>query len=241
MGQFGDGRRGDGFDKYSYRSQPLYSEYEKPVKINEFKWIDVASLSQNTCAVKDDGTLWCWGIAEWGIIGIGDVFASYTAGTPQDNATYTEAFQQLVTNGQCEEQFYSEDKAASQKRRYPPVCTKPVQVGTASNWVSVSGSSNHVCAVNSGNELYCWGENEYGQIGNGEKGDVYSTLPSNYDLATAPVKIEGEFTAVSAGYNFTCAISLDKKLYCWGFSALGIPGFTGNKDNPQTTPVKISF
>ena len=241
MGNFGNGNRGDGFDKYSYRSQALYSEYKKPVKVNEYKWIDIATMSSNGCGIKEDGTLWCWGIAEWGILGIGDIFATYEAGTPQDKVTYTPEFQTLVDDGKCEVQFYSKDEAASQERRYPPICTYPVQVGSESNWVLVKGITNHVCAINSDNELFCWGENEYGQIGNGEHGDIYSTLPSNYDMATAPTKIDGEFTAVSPGYNFTCALSADKKVYCWGYSSLGIPGFIGNRDNPQVTPTKIGF
>jgi alpha-tubulin suppressor-like RCC1 family protein len=241
MGNFGDGNRGDGFDRYSFRSQALYSVYDKPLKVGDSKWKDIAALTANGCGIKDDGTLWCWGNGDWGVLGIGDVYESYEAGTPQDKVTYTAEFQALVDNGDCEIQFISKDEGASQERRYPPVCTKPVQVGTETNWVSVEGMTNHVCAVNSDNELYCWGENEYGQIGNGEHGDVYSTLPSNYDMVTAPTKIDGEFIAVSPGYNFTCAISADKKVYCWGHSALGIPGFIGTKDNPQTTPAKISF
>lgn len=241
MAQFGDGRKGDGFDKYSFRSQAKYSEYLKPVKVGDSKWVDIAALNQNSCGIKDDGTLWCWGIAEWGVLGIGDVFETYTADTPEDSVTYTASFQALIDSGDCFAQFYSKDTAASQNRRYPPGCTSPVQVGTASNWISVSGSTNHVCAINSDDELYCWGENEYGQIGNGEAGDVYSTLPSNYDLQTTPFKVEGSFIAVSTGYNFTCAISKEKSVYCWGYSGLGISGYVGNKDNPQTTPMKITF
>ncbi len=198
-------------------------------------------MNSNSCGIKEDGTLWCWGIAEWGIIGIGDVFESYEIGTPKDIVAYTPQFQQLIDDGLCEAQFYSEDKQASQKRRYPPVCTHPVQVGEASNWESVFGNNNHVCAINSNNELFCWGENEYGQIGNGEHGDIYSTIPSNYDLVSSPHKVDGEYISAAPGYNFTCALSKEKRVYCWGYSVLGIPGFTGNKDNPATSPILINF
>ncbi|MFH1654574.1 MAG: hypothetical protein ABIE74_11060 [Pseudomonadota bacterium] len=43
---------------------------------------------------------------------------------------------------------------------------EPTQVGIEANWGYVSGS----CAIKSDGTLWCWGNNEYGQLGNGEWG-----------------------------------------------------------------------
>lgn len=42
---------------------------------------------------------------------------------------------------------------------------EPMQVGTANNWTKVMAGYNHSFAINSNNQLYAWGENNYVQLG----------------------------------------------------------------------------
>ncbi|MCL2871183.1 MAG: hypothetical protein FWE26_06150 [Coriobacteriia bacterium] len=44
---------------------------------------------------------------------------------------------------------------------------RPVQIGTASNWVAIGGGNAHTLAANSRGELWAWGANAAGQLGVG--------------------------------------------------------------------------
>src|SRR5262249_45407854 len=69
---------------------------------------------------------------------------------------------------------------------------------------------------------WCWGENGWGQLGNG-----------TFTTAAAPVQVAPGTTwsMVAAGANWTCAIRSDDTLWCWGADSygtlgLGFPGAT---------------
>jgi alpha-tubulin suppressor-like RCC1 family protein len=63
--------------------------------------------------------------------------------------------------------------------------------------------------VTTGGAGYCWGDNTFGQLGNG------TTTNS-----LVPVAVAGgfSFAAVSAGSGHTCAITSAGTAYCWGFN-----------------------
>ena len=52
----------------------------------------------------------------------------------------------------------------------------PTRVGTATNWVSVDGGYEHSLAINADGELYAWGRNNLGQLGDGV--NIYQTTPA---------------------------------------------------------------
>ena len=43
----------------------------------------------------------------------------------------------------------------------------PVQVGTDTNWQSVSAGREHAVAIKKDGTLWAWGRNDFGQLGNG--------------------------------------------------------------------------
>ena len=100
---------------------------------------------------------------------------------------------------------------------------EPQPADTAwTDWVEVTAGDEHACARRAGGQLYCWGNNDSGRIGDGtDGGNQLKPTP------VAPPAGEGalSFRAVSAGGNNTCAINDHGKLYCWGsgsFKKLGV-------------------
>jgi len=97
---------------------------------------------------------------------------------------------------------------------------EPVPVATgvlAGKSVSdLSVGQNHTCVLADGN-VYCWGDNSEGQLGN-PTGGPFAAAPLPVD--TSGVLAAKTVTAVDAGYGHTCAVA-DGQAYCWGSNALG--------------------
>ena len=95
------------------------------------------------------------------------------------------------------------------------------------------GEECHSAAVTANGDLYCWGENHYGQIGNGTTDDQ-----------KIPIKILDKVVSVSLGRSHSAAITTNGALYCWGNNHYGQIGNGdssgwGNAAEAQTIPVKI--
>lgn len=93
----------------------------------------------------------------------------------------------------------------------------------------LSAGYAHTCGVAVGGAVYCWGNNEDGQLGRaGGSGSAPTIVGGNLT-----------FRAVSAGYRHTCGLSATGVAYCWGNNDLGQLG-TGNR-TASNTPVAVSL
>jgi alpha-tubulin suppressor-like RCC1 family protein len=108
---------------------------------------------------------------------------------------------------------------------------------TALAFRQVSAGGNHTCGVTTGNVAYCWGSNEFGQLGDGSGGG--STA-----LRSRPTMVAGSFRfrQVSAGDSHTCGVTTEMRVYCWGFNFDGELGDgTRYPSNIQRlTPVPVA-
>lgn len=107
-------------------------------------WLDVATGYQHSCAVRDDGTLWCWGHfrhlgAEKAIVGVELEIGGYECGT-----------------------------RLSRRRSAASYSTTPTKVldntgrRTWSDWVHVDAHRHHTCAIREDDSRWCWGQDERG-------------------------------------------------------------------------------
>ena len=81
------------------------------------------------------------------------------------------------------------------------------------SFAQISAGMDYSCGrTMTGGRLYCWGNNEYGQLGNASR---------NNKKRPTPVSSTLQFRWVSAGPGHTCAIATDSKAYCWGANANG--------------------
>ncbi|MCP4172345.1 MAG: hypothetical protein GY758_16400, partial [Fuerstiella sp.] len=100
-----------------------------------------------------------------------------------------------------------------------PVAYINAQNTGAVTQISAGGDApGHTCAVTDVGAAYCWGKNDYGQLGNG--------LWDINDGSLVPVRVKAgeqpgdEFLSgvrqISAGGQHTCAVTVDGTVYCWG-------------------------
>ncbi|MEZ5331906.1 MAG: GH25 family lysozyme [Thermoanaerobaculia bacterium] len=94
--------------------------------------------------------------------------------------------------------------------------------------LSVAVGAYHSCAVLRGGAVYCWGDNRFGQLGDGTR----TARP-----APAPVVgLSGPVHSLDAGTSFTCALLVDGSVSCWGSNELGELGSGGYSGAPLSRP-----
>ena len=103
------------------------------------------------------------------------------------------------------------------------------------NFTQISSGAKHSMAIGSDGELYTWGDNEYGQLGDGNSGyGVVSTTPKKVTLASG-VKP----TQIACGFTYSMAIGDDGNLYTWGWNNYGQLG--DGTTTQRNKPMKITL
>lgn len=93
-----------------------------------------------------------------------------------------------------------------------PCSRVPLAVPGISNVSKVSVGQSHTCAVTTSGQPWCWGDNFYGQLGNG------TTASSATPVQPAGL---GTVSDISAGIKHTCAILTSGGIRCWGDNTSG--------------------
>ncbi|MBX3188782.1 MAG: hypothetical protein KF819_17320 [Labilithrix sp.] len=103
---------------------------------------------------------------------------------------------------------------------------QPVAITDATR---IASGKNHTCVVRTGGRVSCWGDNQDGQLGNGQTNARSPTPVDVLNLSDA--------TAIACGANFSCALRATGGVSCWGGGLGGQLG-NGTKDSrPTPTPV----
>jgi alpha-tubulin suppressor-like RCC1 family protein len=93
----------------------------------------------------------------------------------------------------------------------------------------LAAGMNHVCALLTDSTVQCWGQNSFGQLGNG--------TTTNFGKPSAVKSLSGA-AQVAAGGSGTCARSSDLTLRCWGSDEEGELG-DGDGVSESSTPVLL--
>lgn len=119
----------------------------------------------------------------------------------------------------------------------------PVNVAQTADGLSaaflVQAGYQHTCAIHQNGDVYCWGQNTYGQLGVGDTTDRATPTKVAFPAA-APCSA----TRLSAGLNYSCAVCTDRSVRCWGSN---YQGQLGKSDLPvgttaaYSTPVKVDL
>ena len=99
----------------------------------------------------------------------------------------------------------------------------------------VSSGEDFNCAIDDGDDIYCWGSNERGQLGSKTKADK-----SEHPLK---VNINKKFKTIFTTAHYACALDTNNYAYCWGDGTSGEVG-NGKKGNfsvPQKVKTNVQF
>jgi alpha-tubulin suppressor-like RCC1 family protein/Tol biopolymer transport system component len=122
--------------------------------------------------------------------------------------------------------FYGELGDGTNTDRHAPVSV----VGLGSDVVQVSAGDHYTCALLDTGGVQCWGYNFGGELGDG------TTNPSSTPVDV--VGLSSGVTAIDAGKQHTCALTVTGSVLCWGYNHEGELG-NGTTDD-SATPVQVT-
>jgi alpha-tubulin suppressor-like RCC1 family protein len=213
---------------------------------------------RHTCALREDGTVWCWGANTSGQLGTNSVTESLTPTQVQavgGTGVLTDVVQLAAHSGflgepngfNCArrsdltlwcwgENSYGQvgDGAPGVNRLLPAAVKGPGGVGTLTDVVDVDAGTIDVCAVKGNGTVFCWGSNYKGELG--DNSSTQRPYPTQV-LGPGGVGTLDSVTAVMLSNGSSCALRVDGTVWCWGNNSNGQLGDGTTTD--RWVPVQV--
>jgi len=196
-------------------------------------------------SIKNDNTLWAWGLNSNGQLGDGTIInrstpyqASLTGVSKIAGNSHTLALKTDGTVWAWGYNNYGQLGDNSTTQRNIPVQVKDVGgVGYLAGISQISNSDAHSLALKTDGTIWAWGLNYYGELGNGGFG--------SWAANATPIQVKGldgvgyltNVVKISAGAYHSLALKTDGTLWAWGSNS---NGQLGNGTTTSTsTPIQI--
>ncbi len=225
-----------GYNKFGQVGDGTTTNKTTPVEVSGLS-SGVAAISAgglHTCALTSGGGVQCWGNNEFGQLG-----EETNATTPVEVSGLASGVAAISAGGHhtCAltsaggVKCWGENSNGQLGDGTTMNKTTPVEVsGLSSGVAAISAGEEHTCALTSAGGVKCWGYNHDGQLGDGTT--TNKTTPVEVSGLSSGVK------AISAGGDYTCALTTAGKVKCWGYSRDGQLG--DGSETSSTTPVEVS-
>lgn len=204
----------------------------------------IAAGGLHSIALKTDGTVWAWGSNSYGQIGnqttedqklpvqvnIGGKLAkliaaggAFSVAVTTDNIIYLWGYNGFGQLGK--------DPTTN------PFSKEPVEVVSSGIGAvkAVAAGLDHILVMNDLGEIWAWGYNGYGQLGNGTTADINYT-PFKVGTFDSAVLVDGLSPILAIGHHSLAF--LGNQLRAWGYNVHGQLGDGTTTDRSTPTPVK---
>jgi alpha-tubulin suppressor-like RCC1 family protein len=211
----------------SYRNEPVQVGTDND-------WEKISAGDSHTIALKNDGTLWAWGVnGDYGQLGIPGISFSED---PRKVGNDTDWIDIDTGSGDHDLALKTDGSLWSWGRNDcgelgiigVNIKIEPQKIDAGYGWVKISAGSGISMAIRNDGSLWAWGCNDSGQLGIGSFLD--SSIP-------VQVGFDQDWVVVSAGDKHTLALKQDGTLWAWGLNDSGQLGI-GTYVN-SNSPVQI--
>ena len=204
------------------------------------------------CAVALDGRVYCWGSNSNGKIGSGNTSSALVPSAVKiSGALVGKVIKQIepssAGNHSCV--IASDDKAYcwghngfgqlgnnNTVNSLTPVAVDTAGVLASKTIKQIASGGISSCVIASDDKAYCWGSNNFGQLGNGNLKNSSTPTP----VSTTGVLAGKTIKQITAGNSYFCVIASDDKAYCWGGGRRGALGNGSTLSLVISTPTPVS-
>jgi alpha-tubulin suppressor-like RCC1 family protein len=216
-----------GCGRFSFGEQPPIDG--APVDARSTCITQLASHGAHICALRGDGTVWCWGDNTYG--NLGDQELDNSAIPKQVTGLHD-----IVTIASGENTACAVDRdgalwcwgADLGDGTQMTARTAPVQITGLPAIRAVSAGEWHTCATGVDDSVWCWGRNDYGPYGDGST--TSSAIPVLTPMPSG--------RAIAIGDDLKCILMPDRSVQCAGRGSSGERGDgTFDEFGPTLRPV----
>jgi RHS repeat-associated protein len=191
----------------------------------------IAAGASHSLAVKNDGTVWAWGLNSSGQLGNGNTTNQKTpvkvTGIANGSGVAGGALHSLALRSDGTVSAWGSNAYGQLGNNSTTNSSTPVAVSSLASVTSVVAGASHSLALGSDGTVWAWGLNASGQLGNGTTTN-----------AKTPVSVPNlsRVVAIAAGNTHSLALRIDGRVWAWGGNASYQLGNTGTG---STTPVQV--
>lgn len=175
-------------------------------------WIQLAAADSTVCGITKTNKLFCWGANEKGQTGVGNTTAGATRPAAVASSEYFErvyagsnSFCAIAYGGTLKCWGPNTTGIVGNGTSGSTPVTSPTAVGGTNLYTTAAVGNSAACAIRDSGNLYCWGDNTYGQL-----------MGSGAGITSPAVSSSFQWSAVAAAGDSFCAIRSDGRLFCWG-------------------------
>ena len=238
-----------GYNTYGQLGVGSYSDKAEPTQISYLNTplYSISTGYEHSCGIDVDGVVYCWGMNNHGQIGTGYHYYNSKYATPQEiNLDYSS--NELPPAMQVSTGYYHSCGIFEDMNTYcwgynqygqlgtgdQTIRNRPILIQSPENqhFTDLSLGEDHTCGILENGSVYCWGKNNYGQLGDG-------STTNNLTPVFTKLPIGSKAVAISSGFNHNCVILDNSSVYCWGYNGYGNLGNGNGTD--MYTPIHVNM